>query len=76
METRGMFLLLFTKSLTFRPPLLFNGERFSTLRFLCRLDFPLEIDIVHLGLTNGLDNEFIIFQLIVLVIDLTPDNLA
>lgn len=53
MDTWGMFLLLFTRSLVSRLPMLvFKGESWSILEFLCRLDFPLKIDILHLGLTD------------------------
>ena len=50
METWGMFLLLFTRSLMSRLAILvFKEESWSILGFLCRLDFPLEIDIFTLN---------------------------
>ena len=53
MDTRGMFLLLLTRSLMSTLAMfVFKEESWSNLGFLCRLDFPLEIDILHLGLTD------------------------
>ena len=53
METRGMFLLLLTRSLMSTLAMfVFKEESWSILGFLFRLDFPLEIDILHLGLTD------------------------